>query len=258
VTDVLTRFRLDGRTSIVTGVGPGVGEHVARAFAEVGANVVCASRTREKVERVADEIRHAGGRAIAVPTDVGKLADLERLVAKTRDAFGGIHVVFNNAATGTLERPGDGPWDNTDELWQEAFAVNVLAPHRLTRLVMPDMQSHGRGSIITVLSCAGFTPIPPQTAYGSTKAALLMMTRYLAKICAPHARVNALCPGSMTPDGTVPPVMERLNLAGRNAIQRIGKADEIVGAALLLASDAASYTTGSVIFVEGGRVGTVA
>lgn len=258
MTDVLGRFRLDGKTAIVTGIGPGVGEHVAKAFAEVGASVVCAARTPDKVERVAEEIRKAGGKATAVPTDVGRPGDLERLVAKTHEAFGVAHIVFHNAATGTLERPGDGPWDNTDELWQEAFAVNVLAPHRLARLLMPDMESHGRGSIITVLSCAGFTPIPPQIAYGSTKAALLMLTRYLAKICAPHARVNAICPGSMTPDGSVPPVMERLNLAGRNAIQRIGKADEIVGAALLLASGASSYTTGSVIFVEGGRVGTVA
>jgi NAD(P)-dependent dehydrogenase (short-subunit alcohol dehydrogenase family) len=258
VGDVLSRFRLDGRTAIVTGIGPGVGEHVAKAYAEVGANVVCAARTREKVDRVAAEIQDAGAKAIAVATDVGKLADLEALIAKTHDAFGPVHVVFHNAATGTLEKPGQGPWDNSEELWQEAFAVNVLAPQRLTRMLMPDMEQHSKGSIITVLSCAGFTPIPPQIAYGSTKAALLMWTRYLAKICAPHARVNALCPGSMSPDGTVPEVMARLDLAGRNAIKRIGKADEAVGAALFLASDASSYTTGSVVFVEGGRVGTIA
>ncbi|MGH7859136.1 MAG: SDR family NAD(P)-dependent oxidoreductase, partial [Candidatus Binatia bacterium] len=203
---VLNRFRLDGRTAIVTGVGPGIGEHVAKAFAEVGANVVCAARTAEKVTRIAGEIGAAGGKAIAAPTDVGRPEELEKLVAAAREAFGPVHIVFNNAATGTLERPGQGPWDNTDELWETAVAVNLLAPHRLTRLVMPDMESHGRGSIITVLSCAGFTPIPPQIAYGSTKAGLLMLTRYLAKICAPHARVNAICPGSMTPDGSVVPI----------------------------------------------------
>jgi NAD(P)-dependent dehydrogenase (short-subunit alcohol dehydrogenase family) len=131
-----------------------------------------------------------------------------------------------------------------------------MAPFRLARLVMPDMELHGKGSIITVLSCAGFTPIPPQVAYGTSKAGLLMLTRYLAKMCAPHCRVNALCPGSMTADGTFRDDM--VGLAAKNAIQRIGAADEATGAVLLLASDASSYTTGSTVFVEGGRVGTIA
>lgn len=254
----LSRFALDGRTAIVTGVGPGIGAHAATAFAELGANVVCAARSTEVLTRVVDGIREAGGQALAVPTDVGDRHQLEALVAAAHDAFGPVHVILNNAATGDIAVDHD-PWSVPDEVWYRAMDVNLLAPYRLTGLVFDDMRAHGKGSIITVLSCGGFTPIPPQFAYGSTKAGLHMLTRYLAKQCAPYARVNAICPGSMNPD----PVRESPAAAAfaphvaKNAIARPGYADEVVGAALLLASDASSYTTGSVIFAEGGRVGTI-
>jgi A-factor type gamma-butyrolactone 1'-reductase (1S-forming) len=117
---VLDRFRLDGRTAIVTGIGPGVGEHVAKAYAEMGANVVCAARTAEKVERVAREIRNAGGHAVAVPTDVGQASELRRLVDAAHAAFGPVHVVFNNAAAGVVDIQA-GIWGNTDEVWSTAM-----------------------------------------------------------------------------------------------------------------------------------------
>jgi len=253
---VLDRFRLDGRTAIVTGIGPGVGEHVAKAYAELGANVVCAARTADKVERVAREIRDAGGHAIAVPTDVGQAADLRRLVDATHAAFGPVHVVFNNAAAGVVGIEA-GIWGNTDEVWNTAMSVNVLSAYRLAELTHADMQAHGKGSFITVQSCGGFTPLLPAIAYGVSKAALAMLTRHLAKALAPAVRVNSICIGSMSPDGQEADIHKGYNLAARNAIKRFGAADEAVGAALLLASDASSYTTGSVIWVEGGRVGTV-
>jgi NAD(P)-dependent dehydrogenase (short-subunit alcohol dehydrogenase family) len=254
----LSRFGLEGRTAIVTGVGPGIGAHAAMAFAEVGANVVCAARSADFVEQVAKDIEAAGGRALAVPTDVGDKAALERLVAATHDAFGPVHVVLNNAATGDVAVDHE-PWSVPDEVWQRAMDVNLMAPYRLTGLVAKDMQEHGKGSIITVLTCGAFTPIPPQFAYGATKAGLHMLTRYLAKACAPWARVNALCPGSMNPDPIhdSPAAAAFAPHVAKNAIQRPGYADETVGALLLLASDASSYTTGSVIFTEGGRVGTI-
>jgi NAD(P)-dependent dehydrogenase (short-subunit alcohol dehydrogenase family) len=251
---VLDRFRLDGRTAIVTGVGPGIGEHVARAFADVGANVVCAARTSERVERIADSIRQAGGSAVAVPADVSRREDLERLVTATHDAFGPVHVVFNNAAAGATG-PDDDPFGASDELWATAVAVNLLAPYRLAAMLVPEMREHRKGSIITLLTCGAFTPIPPQAAYGSTKAGLQMLTAYMAKSAGPGVRVNAICPGSISPDGTVNPAFAPH--VAKNAIQRTGLAEEVVGAALLLASDASSYTTGSTIFCEGGRVGTI-
>ncbi|GLU37317.1 SDR family oxidoreductase [Pseudomonas sp. NBRC 100443] len=253
---VLDRFRLDGRTAIVTGVGPGVGEHVAKAYAAVGANVVLAARSEERLARIVDEIHAAGGKAIGVPTDVGQADQLHNLVEQAHLAFGPVHVVFNNAAAGVVEIDA-GIWGNTDVVWQTALAVNVLAPYRLAELLHADFLGHGKGSFITVQSCGGFTPIAPSLAYGSSKAALSMLTRQLAKVLAPHARVNSVCIGSMSPDGVELEHHKGYNLAARNAIQRIGGADEAVGAALLLASDASSYTTGSIIYTEGGRVGTL-
>lgn len=254
---VLDRFRLDGRTAILTGVGPGVGEHVAKAYAELGANVVVSARSADRLERIVGEITEAGGRAVAVSADAGVAADLERLVARAHDAFGPVHVVFNNAAAGVVYSPEGNIWLNTDEVWKTALDVNLMATWRLAELTAEDMKSHGKGSIISVQSCGGFTPIPPAIAYGVSKAALAFLTRSLAKALAPHTRVNALCVGSMSPDGQEADIHKGLNLAQRNAIKRFGAADEAVGAAILLAGDGSTYTTGSTVFAEGGRVGTI-
>ena len=255
---VLDRFRLDGKTAILTGVGPGVGEHVAKAYAELGANVVISARSQERLDRIAAEINAAdGGRALAVATDAGKREDLVNLVEKTREAFGPIHIIFNNAAAGVVYAQDGGLWANTDEVWKTAIDVNVMATWRLAEMTAAEMESHGKGTIISVQSCGGFTPIPPAVAYGVSKAALSFLTRSLAKALAPHTRVNALCVGSMSPDGQEAEIHKGLGLAERNAIKRFGAADEAVGAAILLASDASSYTTGSTVFVEGGRVGTI-
>lgn len=251
---VLDRFRLDGRTAIVTGVGPGIGEHVAKAYAEVGARVVCAARTGERVERVAKEIQAEGGEAVAVAADVSRAEDLRGLVDAAHETFGPVDVVFNNAHAGSIPIDAD-PWAIDDEVWETSVAVNLLAPYRLASLVVPEMKAAGRGSIITLLTCAAFMPIPPQLAYGSTKAGLAMLTRYLSTVAGPEVRVNAICPGSMTPDGSTREAFAAH--VPKNAIPRAGRADETVGAALLLASDASTYTTGSVVFVEGGRVGTI-
>jgi NAD(P)-dependent dehydrogenase (short-subunit alcohol dehydrogenase family) len=255
---VLDRFRLDGRTAILTGVGPGVGEHVARAYAELGANVVISARSQDRLDRLAAAITAAGGRAVAVAVDAARTADLDRLVDTAHHAFGPIHIVFNNAAAGIVYgAAGATIWDNTDAVWAEAMDVNLMATWRLAERTTADMQAHRKGSIISVQSCGGFTPIPPAIAYGVSKAALLFLVRELAKSLAPHTRVNCLCVGSMSPDGQEADIHKGLGLAERNAIKRFGAAEEAVGAAILLASDAASYTTGSTIFCEGGRVGTI-
>lgn len=255
---VLDRFRLDGRTAILTGVGPGVGEHVAKAYAELGANVVISARDQDRLDRIAAEINAmGGGRALAVAADAGVRQDLRRLVDAAHASFGPIHIVFNNAAAGVVYQKDGGLWANTDEVWKTAMDVNVLATWRLAEMTAAEMAQHGKGIIISVQSCGGFTPIPPAVAYGVSKAALAFLTRSLAKALAPHTRVNALCVGSMSPDGQEAEIHRGLGLAERNAIKRFGAAEEAVGAAILLASDASSYTTGSTIFVEGGRVGTI-
>ena len=255
---VLDRFRLDGRTAILTGVGPGVGEHVAKAYAELGANVVISARSQDRLDRIAGEINAlGGGRAQAVAVDVANKGDLQKLVDTAHGAFGPIHIVFNNAAAGVVYAAEGGLWANTDEVWQTAMDVNVMATWRLVEMTEADMKGHGKGSVISVQSCGGFTPIPPAVAYGVSKAALLFLVRELAKTQAPHTRINCLCVGSMSPDGQEAEIHRGLGLAERNAIKRFGAADEAVGAAILLASDASSYTTGSTVFAEGGRVGTI-
>jgi NAD(P)-dependent dehydrogenase (short-subunit alcohol dehydrogenase family) len=255
---VFDRFRLDGRTAILTGVGPGVGEHVAKAYAELGANVVISARSQDRLDRIADEINALdGGRAVAVAVDAGEKADLQKLVDTAHDRFGPIHIIFYNAAAGVVYAKDGGLWANSDAVWKTALDVNLMATWRLAEMTTEDMQAHGKGSIISVQSCGGFTPIPPAVAYGVSKAALAFLIRSLAKALAPHTRVNALCVGSMSPDGQEADIHKGLGLAERNAIKRFGAADEAVGAAILLAGDGSSYTTGSTVFTEGGRVGTI-
>jgi NAD(P)-dependent dehydrogenase (short-subunit alcohol dehydrogenase family) len=254
----MEQFRLDGRTAIVTGVGPGIGETVARAYAAAGANVVMCARTAHRVEALAEQIVAAGGHAIGVRADVAKRENLVSAVAAARDAFGPVTIVFNNAATRGAVGMGMPGLDLDDDEWQRAFDINLFAPFRLAQLVVADMQSAGEGSITNVLSTAGFTPVPNIGAwsYGSTKAGLEMLTRFMAKELGPDVRVNCICPGTITADGQMRDVW--LPLVERIPLGRIGLARETAAAALFLASRASSYVTGQTIFIDGGRVNTVA
>lgn len=254
--EIFDLFRLDGKTAIVTGAGPGIGAHVARAYAACGANVVVAARNAERNQALADQIIADGGKALAVQCDVGVKADIERLVEASQNAFGTVDILFNNA---TATHIRDEMFDQEDDDWVECMNVNLLAPYRLSRLLVPHMKKKGSGSIINVLSTAGFLVLPPLLAYGCTKAGLTHMTRYLAKECAPEVRVNSLCAGTTTPEG-----MSAAQATGPIAgtipgvpLGRVGAAREYIGPALLLASDAATYTTGQILFVEGGRVNTM-
>jgi NAD(P)-dependent dehydrogenase (short-subunit alcohol dehydrogenase family) len=122
--DLLNRFRLDGKTAIVTGVGPGIGAHVVQAFASLGANVVANARTAERVHAVVDQVTAVGGSALAVPGDIGLKDDLERVVAATVDTYGGVEVLFHNAASGTAPTPAGSSLDLEEAVWQAAVNVN--------------------------------------------------------------------------------------------------------------------------------------
>jgi NAD(P)-dependent dehydrogenase (short-subunit alcohol dehydrogenase family) len=256
MSELFDRFRLDGRTALVTGIGPGIGEHVARAYAAAGARVVMCARSTDKVEALAASIAANGHEALAVTADVGKGEDVERLVAATHDRFGPVHILFNNANASSGMGLNIAPLQLTDDDWSDHVNVNLLAPYRLARALVPDMVAAGYGRIVNVLSTAGFTPVPDigGIAYGATKAGLAMMTRYLAKECAPVVRANMLCPGTIDAKGETRPMWVQ-NMPSV-PLGRVGAADEVVGVALLLASEASSYITGQVIFVDGGRVST--
>jgi len=256
---VTDRFRLDGKTVVVTGAGPGIGSHVSRAYASVGARIVVCARNADRVRALADEIVARGGRAVGVPGDIGAKETIDRVLATANDEFGSVDVIFHNAAAGTGQHAGCS-LDLSEDDWTSAINVNLLAPFRLAQAVVPGMRACGSGSVINVLSTAAFTPVTtvPLAAYGATKAALAMLTRYLAKECAPEVRVNAICPGTIAADLESAKVRSGQRaweaLMSQVPLERVGQAEEVVGAALYLASEASSYVTGQVMFVDGGRV----
>jgi NAD(P)-dependent dehydrogenase (short-subunit alcohol dehydrogenase family) len=178
-------------------------------------------------------------------------------VGEVRERCGPATVLFNNAAASGVV-PGKPGLELSDDDWRACLDVNLLAPFRLAQAFVPDMVEQGEGSIVNVLSTAGFTPVPGTAAwaYGATKAGLEMLTRYLAKECGPAMRATCLCPGTIAPEGEMREVWKPL-LAGI-PLGRIGRASETAAAALFLASRASSYVTGQTIFVDGGRVNTVA
>jgi NAD(P)-dependent dehydrogenase (short-subunit alcohol dehydrogenase family) len=247
----LDRFRLDGRTALITGASRNIGAAIGRAFAAAGANLVVNARTAGPLEAFAAEVHARFSVAVTpIAADLSQPAERARLTDELRRGIGDIDVLVNNATSGG--RPATG-LDTPSEMWRDAVEVNVAAPFELCRALVPGMRQRGRGTVINILSTAAFTVVPPMLAYGAMKSALWTMTKYLARECAPEVRVNAICPGTVQEGGTLKvPSWEKL--LPLTALGRVGDPDELACAALFLASDASSYTTGQVIFVDGGRV----
>src|SRR5215210_172990 len=244
---------LTGKVAIVTGASRGIGAAIATAYAAAGARVALASRKTEGLEPVADQIRDSGGEAIAVACHTGRAADVEALVARTREAFGGVDILVNNAATS----PHFGPLlDAAEPQWDKTFEVNVKGYVHTIRACVPLMRERGGGRIINIASVAGMIPHSGLGVYGVTKAAVLMLTKTLAAELAPDVRVKAIAPGLIETKfsevlWSTPELHEK---ALRSIpLHRIGQTDDLVGAALYLASDASGFTTGAVMVVDGGQ-----
>jgi len=241
---------LDGKIALITGGTRGLGLAMARAFADAGADVVVASRDAEACERVAAELRERGRRALGHPCHVGRWAEVDALADAAYEAFGRVDVLVNNAGMSPLYPSVE---EVTEELWDKVAAVNIRGPFRLTALVGSRMARDGGGSIVNVSSTASVRPTPDVLPYAAAKAGLNALTEGFAHAFGPSVRVNAIMPGPFLTDISKAWDMDAfVRRAQAFPLRRGGEPEEIVGAALYLASDASSFTTGAIIRVDGG------
>ncbi len=249
---ILDRFKLTDQVALVTGAGKGIGRGIALAFAEAGADVVCAARTLSDLKETAEAVRQRGRRALCVPTDVTKTDQLERLVEATTHEFGRIDVLVNNAG-------GTGPrsaLDTTESFFEAALRMNVTQAFLLTRLVVPRMiETAGGGAIVNISSRSGDMVQTSFVAYGAGKAALNMMTRNMAPEFAPKVRINAISVGGVATQALDVVLTDddlRRQFDAHTPMKRPGEVEDIAACALFLASPAAGWVTGKVFQIDGG------
>jgi 7-alpha-hydroxysteroid dehydrogenase len=249
---ILDRFRLTGKVAVVTGAGRGIGAGCALAMAEMGAQVVCAARTRREIDETAAKAAAFGPKALAVPCDVTDATQVEEVVRRTLAEFGRIDVVVNNAG-GWPPQPA---LDTPVESFEGAFRFNVTSAFLLSRLAVPHMLERGEGAIVNISSAAGRYVVPGFVAYGTAKAALSYMTKMLAHELAPKVRVNAIAVGAVETSALAPfldlDVALRRKMEALTPMRRIGSVEDIAIAALYLASPASGWVTGKVFEIDGG------
>ena len=247
-------MRLAKKIALITGAGSGIGRACALAFAREGAQVALVGRTRAKLEQVAGEIGAAA--SLVCAADVSKAADIEKVVSKTVQHFGELHILVNNAATliaGTASSHTEAEWDQT-------FNTNVKGVWLLSRAALPYLRAAGGGSIINMSSCIGLVGARNRVAYSASKGAVTLMTKSMAMDHAvENIRVNCICPGivetemvaefiTKAPD----PEAARKQRLALHPLGRFGKPEDIAHAAVYLASDESAWVTGAAIPVDGG------
>jgi NAD(P)-dependent dehydrogenase (short-subunit alcohol dehydrogenase family) len=250
---VLDSFRLQGRRALVTGGAKGLGRVIATALAEAGAEVALASRTLADCQNAAREIeRESGRRALAFQADVTRSDEVAGLVRELDSAWGGIDILINNAGINVRGAATELPEADFDAV----VAVNLKAPFLCARAFAPGMLQRGWGRVINMGSILSVIALPGRAPYASAKAGLLNLTRVLAlEWAASGVTVNALCPGPFATEMNRPllddPEKYKAFVA-KIPMGRWGELHEIAGAVVFLASNAASYVTGSALFVDGG------
>jgi NAD(P)-dependent dehydrogenase (short-subunit alcohol dehydrogenase family) len=241
-------FDLTGKVALVTGGSRGLGREMVLAFAAAGADVVIASRKLDNCRALAEEIEASGRRALPVACHVGHWSDCDELAERAYDHFGRVDILVNNAGMSPLA-PSSA--QTSEELFDKVIGVNFKGPFRLSALVGQRMYEGDGGSIINVSSSGALYPAPRYGPYAGAKAALNALTVVFAREYAPRVRVNAISAGPFLTDISKH-WPEESKRTWRNAAGRAGDPAEIVSTALYLASPASSYTTGSLIRVDGG------
>jgi dehydrogenase/reductase SDR family member 4 len=246
-------FNLTNKVALITGASKGIGEAIARYFAQQGAKVVINSRKQDELDKVAESIRESGGDCIGIAANAGDLAGCKALIEKTIAHYGGIDILVNNAAA----NPIYGPVTQCEEwAFDKIMNVNVKAPFELSKLAHPIMKQRGGGSIINISSIAGITPDPGLGMYSVSKAALNMLTKVTAKEWGVDGiRVNSICPGLIKTKFSEALWQNEkvLNHFVKNLpIARMGTVEEIAGLALFLAADESGYCTGCIYTADGG------
>ncbi len=240
-------FDFTGKVVLVTGGSRGLGYQMVKAFAERGADVVIASRKLDACEAVAEEMRALGRRALAASVHAAKWDSIDQLIETTYAEFGRVDVCINNAGMGPAMASDEVP----EALFDSVVGLNFKGPFRLATQVAKRMVEGDGGAIINVSSTGSVMPLPMVIPYGSAKAALNAMTRSIAAEYAPKVRCNTLCPGPFLTDiadAWEPEAREKSD----NALGRPGRPEEIITAALFLASSASSFTNGTFVRVDGG------
>ena len=241
-------FDFTGKVALVTGGSRGLGYQMVKAFAERGADVIIASRKLDNCEKVAEEMRGLGRRALAVSAHVGKWPDCDRLIDEAYAAFGRVDILVNNAGMS----PRMPSHEVSEALFDSVVNLNFKGPFRLASQVAKRMKDAGGGCIINVTSSGSMMPLPETVPYGSSKAALNAMSRSLAWEYAPEVRINTLSPGAFRTD-----IVEAWPDKGQGPISiprgHAANPEEIVTAALFLASPASVNVTASLVRCDGGQ-----
>ena len=257
----LSQFSLNGKVAVVTGGGRGIGQAIAFAFAKAGAQVVVTSRKASALEETAATIGAFGGKAFPLPAHLGRMEEIQKMVNTVMEKFGRIDILVNNAgaspAMGTV-------LDSDERLWDTIMNLNLKGVYFTSQAVAKVMKAQGSGKIINIASVDGFNPEPFVSVYSISKAGVRMITKAFAnELASFNIQVNTIAPGPIDTKmmnshwAHLPPeqaqkektALERLLPTGR-----IGRPDEIAGAALFLASAASSYTTGTEIVIDGGML----
>ena len=247
-------FNLKGRAALVTGGSKGLGKAMARGFSAAGADVLISSRHQDELEHTAAEIsKETGGRVAWAVSDQTRRSNADELVQAVIQKFGRLDILVNNAGSNTPQ-----PIDQiTDESWDRIVELNLSSCMALSRAAVPHMKQHGWGRIIHISSIMGLASKAGRDSYSATKAALIGLARAMALDLGRHGiTVNCIAPGPFLTDlpGKMLSAEEKKGFADRTAVGRWGEPNELAGPALLLASDAGSYVTGTCLVVDGGTL----